>query len=186
MNRAIAQVAAAIALAVAGAVVVMPLAAFAKDNPGTPSGRPGNPGHHYGEISNPGHHYGQLKHHPAPTPNPSPNPTPNPTTHPTTNPGHHTGTPQPAVVLAGHGATSSETVSSGVSDVTIGAPAQNQVQNSAATEIPANVWDLEWLLLLILPALLAIWVIVAARIVRSALRRRAAPAAGLAPARATV
>lgn len=185
MNRAFAQVAAAITLAAGAAVLVMPVAAFAKDNPGTASGRPGNPGHHYGEISNPGHHYGQLKHHKTPAPNPTPNPTPNPVSNPTPapvhNPSHSTGT---SVVFAGHsqGVGDTSSTSSGVGDVPVGVPGQTGTQNSVAGEIPANGSDLEWLLLLILPALLAIWAIVAARILRNALKRQSAPAAALASA----
>lgn len=178
MNRAIAHVAAAIALALAVVVTVMPVAAFAKDLPGTPSGRPGNPGNHYGEISNPGHHYGQLKHQQPPTPNPTPDPAPSPAP----NPGHNPSTPLTTGVTAGHsqGAGTGAPGSSGVSDVIIGIPAQNRAQNATATEIPASGGDLEWLLLLVLPSLLAIWVIVAAGILRKAFKRRSAAAPVLA------
>lgn len=166
MKRAAARVAASFALASTAALMLSSVAAFAQI-------LPGNPAHHYGEISNPGHHYGQQRHHPpAPSPTPNPVPTPNPmsTPNPASKPS------QPPTGSGAHGTnagTPASHASLGVANAgvgTIGVPAQDQRKVRAVTEIPGSPIWLDWLILLVLPVLLAVWAIVATRIVRNSLR----------------
>lgn len=183
MKRVFAHVVPALVL-MSVAVLLLSPAVYAKD---VPSGRDGNPGNHYGEISNPGHHYGQLKHQPVPTPvptpapSPNPLPTPKPVTHPATG-GTHTGT---------------QTGSHGV-----GAPSPGAVRGDTPSQIDAPVVfppvtrpsdniavanqdrgdDLWWLVLLILPALMAVWLIVAGRLVQRLGRSRRSTSAAMSAA----
>jgi len=182
LKRVFAHVIAATVFAALALVVATPLTAMAKDEPGNRLGEDGNQGHHYGQISNPGHHYGQLRHqHQTPPPSPSPNPAPNPGHNPASIPGgqgsntanaiaHHTGSVAPAAQT------------SGVPDVTIVLPVQNQAAGRTAdSAIPAD--DLWWLILLIVPALIAVWLIAFGGISRKlAGRRQAVRGAALASA----
>ena len=134
--------------------------AFAKSDPDNPNGT------HDGLFNNPGHHYGQTKHHPAPPPGPQPTPAP------TSNPNPATGN-SPAARLAG--GNQGGTVHFGISLTIPGADLAGKSLNDAARLGQAAAWTpqsgLEWLILMILPLLLAVWVIVAARMVDNALRR---------------
>lgn len=103
--------------------------------------------------SNNGHHYGQLKHPKAPpSPSPSPNPggQPTPTTHPAV--AITVTTPAPITISITLGPVASP-VASGQIEPVLGLP-----------ELPGNEDD--WLLLLILPSLIAVWVIAAIGLVR--------------------
>jgi len=140
-----------IALAVSS---VMSVSAKDPDNPN---------GSHDGLINNPGHHYGQLKHNqPPPTPDPQPAPAPNP--QPGTAPGTH-----------GSGANAGNTVLTGLSLSIPGFSATAaQGLHTAVRLGRAASWEpqggLDWLILLVLPLLLAVWLIVAARMVDNAMR----------------
>ena len=132
------------------------MSVFAKD--------PDNPnGSHDGLLNNPGHHYGQLKHNqPPPTPDPLPAPAPDP----------QQGT---APGTQGSGANTGSTVHTGISlsipylSVTAAQGLHTTVRlGRAASWEPQG--GLDWLILLVLPLLLAVWIIVAARIVNTALR----------------
>ncbi len=112
--------------------------------------------------NNEGHHYGQLKHpktHPVPSPLPvpSPAPTPNPpvTIVPVTVPAPIVPAIQP---VTAHGRTGSEAVSqipvTGLAPVAD--PKAGSLRTAPARPMPGD--PLWWLVLLILPALLATWV----------------------------
>jgi hypothetical protein len=169
MNRIAAHVFAALVLA-SLAAVLMSASVFAKENPG----------HHFGPCCNAGHHYGQLKHPktPTPTPNPNPNPNPNPTPRPVTHPGSGGGS---TVTIS---ATKPDLTDGGTTTlipVTLTLPVEHQaggpIQRAA---LPTNALD--WLILLILPLLLAVWVIAGAGLTRKAARKiRVSPAAVPAP-----
>jgi hypothetical protein len=102
--------------------------------------------------NNRGHHYGQLKHHPVTTPTPAPAPTPRPAVQPPPSvaPAVHTSRavavpvqqPAPAPVAA--------------PPVAIARPVTPVIQLARAAD-PTGQYD--WLLLLILPSLLAVWLI---------------------------
>lgn len=165
MQRVSAHVAAAFVL-VSVAFVFSTIGVLAKENPGHHYGKENNPGNHYGQLSNPGHHYGQLKHAtPPPVPSPPPLPTPNPVTHP--------GAPGDVFVqltttipgLTDGGAST-------LPDVPVTLPPQDQTAGRQAASDAAAGNALEWLILFVLPALLAIWAIVFARIAMAATRRR--------------
>jgi hypothetical protein len=125
---------------------------------------PDNPnGSHDGLINNPGHHYGQLKHNqPPPTPDPQPVPAPN--TQPGTAPATH-----------GSGANTGNTVQAGISlsipNLSVTAA---QGLHPAVRLGRAASWEpqggLDGLILLVLPLLLAVWIIVAGRMVDNAMR----------------
>jgi hypothetical protein len=115
--------------------------------------------------NNHGHHYGQLKHHqvtsppppvPVPTPHPVAQPTPNvaPVVH--TAPAANLSVPAPA-------STTPDPITSPVTPVIV----LNQAAGSDG--------QLEWLLLLILPSLLAVWLIAFVGLARrlSGARKRA-------------
>jgi hypothetical protein len=171
MPRVSAHVAAATALASAALVVFATATVYAKD---VPSGRAGNPGNHYGEIDNPGHHYGQHKHQPpvtAPSPPPQPRSTPGPVTQPPAGSVAITASSRPA---AAAGASSP--------DLALGLPAATHPADNVAFANPTPQDPLWWVVLLILPALLAVWMIVAGRMVQRLTRTRNRPAAALAGA----
>jgi hypothetical protein len=102
------------------------------------------------DPDNHGHHYGQLKHPKVTSPPPVPVPTPHPVAQPTPNvvPVVHT-TPQPAKVSAVSAPvlTPPDPIASPVTPVIV----LNQAAGSDG--------QLDWLLLLILPSLLAVWLI---------------------------
>lgn len=172
MKRVSLHVAAALGLTSAAVVLFSIGTAYAKD---VPSGRDGNPGNHYGEISNPGHHYGQFKHQPVPTPTPppQPQPAPQPATHPSSGGG---GT---------HSVTAVSTPAapapnpSSVSDVPIVVPPITRPADNVVVANPDTSDALWWLVLVILPLLLAVWAIAFGRIVRRLTRRRGTAAAVL-------
>src|SRR5690242_1301965 len=172
MQHVSAHVAAATALASAALVVFATATVYAKD---VPSGRAGNPGNHYGEISNPGHHYGQYKHQlpvtaPSPQPQPQPQSTPGPLTQPATG-GH-----SPSTAPAGAG--------SSIAGVPIVLPPATHPAGNIAFANPAGEDPLWWLVLLLLPALFAVWVIVAGRMVQRVTRVRTESALAVAGASA--
>jgi len=111
--------------------------------------------------NNEGHHYGQLKHPKTqPVPSPLPTPSPVPTTNPPSTIVPTTIVPAVKAITAGgsnHGASSSEPASQlPVASLTpIASPKGGSVRTSPAQ--PAPLDSLWWLVLLILPALLATW-----------------------------
>jgi hypothetical protein len=162
-----ARIAAAAILVTVAVFLVTAVSAYAKTDPDNPNGT------HDGLFDNPGHHYGQLKHHaPAPTPAPTPDPQPSSDPAPAAKP------------AAGDGSRSSQ----------IPAPSMpNLAAKSPATRFAGNLrlglaWEagggLDWLLLLVLPLLLAVWVMVFTRLLVTALRRTRTlrPTPQLAPA----
>jgi hypothetical protein len=131
-----------------------------------------NQGHHYGKLNNPGHHYGQLKHHHH-TPAPSPQPQPNPQPAPQPQSGPATGAHYRTLVAA----TQPETFSIG--GAMVGIPnfpivfpvaTERGAQIAFAPAGPGGTTD--WLILVVLPLLLAIWLLVMARLALAAARRR--------------
>ncbi|HET7418939.1 MAG TPA: hypothetical protein VFL27_01005 [Candidatus Dormibacteraeota bacterium] len=139
-------------------VMLSALSVYAKSDPDNPNGS------HDGLVDNPGHHYGQYKHQ-TPSPVPSPLPTPAPTQAPAT--------PAPAVTppaAVRPNPQSQPQPSSRIPDLPVSLPVKPSGQISVAEPRPAGdgLW---WLLLLILPLLLAIWVLVVTRLVVTALRR---------------
>ena len=133
--------------------------------------KPGNPGNHFGEISNPGHHYGQLKHQPTPSPSAAPTSTP-----PTS-----TGQPPasaPSGTTSGGGSTDpAGAVSIGVAALPATLPVSNPQSTTAGINAPARLPDgLSWLILVILPALIAVWLMVFARAALTAVRLSRKPA----------
>lgn len=135
---------------------------YAKGDPDNPNGS------HDGLLNNPGHHYGQLKHQQPPPPVPNPLPTPAPTRAPVP-PQSPAATAQPAGHPSPH-AQSQPT--SKVPDLPATLPAQPSGQISVAAARPAGdgLW---WLVLLVLPLLLVIWVLVFTRLaLRAALGLR--------------
>ena len=175
MKRVTAHVAAAFVIAMLAVTAFATVTVFAED-------KPGNPGHHYGEISNPGHHYGQLKHKHTPTPTPSPNP--GPSTNPTSNPGTHPGSSGPSNQLAGAnpGGDSSTSAPSGVQDPVLGLPSQTQPSGQVTFANASSGDALWWLILLVLPALLVVWLLALAMIARTLEKGRRAQAAATATA----
>lgn len=97
--------------------------------------------------NNHGHHYGQLKHQHLPAPNPPP--------------------VVPAITTQAPGPTTASHLSTGGSApavepiTTIPLPVADPIQVVASR--PARNPDISWLVLLILPALLAVWLMVFAR-----------------------
>lgn len=133
-----------------------------------------NSGHHYGKTDNPGHHYGQLKHREAPPPTTK------------TPPPSSTQTPPQATTPsgAGHASGSSSAsdpaapTSAGAADPPATVPVSNlQPAHVTAKTAPPDRDRLSWLVLLILPALLAVWLMVFARAAVTAVKRRRVPQA---------
>lgn len=180
MQRVSAHVAAATALASAALVVFATATVYAKD---VPSGRAGNPGNHYGEINNRGHHYGQYKHQPPVTP-PSPQPQPQPQSTPGAVKQPATGGPGAAAIRSSIASAPAPAASAGSSivDVPIVSPPATHPADNVVFATPAGEDPLWWIVLLILPALLAVWVIVAGRMVRRLTRTRTESAGAMAGA----
>lgn len=135
-------------------------------------GDPGGNGHHYGQTDNPGHHYGQNKHQ-QPAPTPAPNPAPAPGPGPATNPQPASGVSF-AARLATRQAAGAETLtlpSNTVQIVPIALQPLPRFTELSQAEPVAPLRVEEWLLLLLLPALLAVWVIVFRRLALAAWRR---------------
>jgi hypothetical protein len=102
------------------------------------------------DPDNHGHHYGQLKHHQVtPPPSPVPVPTPHPVAQPTPNvaPVAHTAPAANVSAVPAPASTPPDPIASPVTPVIV----LNQASGSEG--------QLEWLLLLILPSLLALWLI---------------------------
>jgi len=172
MKRVSAHVAAATALVSAALVIFGTATVYAKD---VPSGRAGNPGNHYGEIYNPGHHYGQYKHEPPVTaPSPQPQSTPGPVMQRATDGQGVTAVTSPSAPVA--------TAGSSIPDLPTVLPPGTHPSDNVAFATPTGQDPLWWVILLILPALLAVWVIVAGRIVQRLTRTRSESAAALAGA----
>jgi len=146
---------------VACALLLVPISALAR--------YPDDNGHHYGQLSNPGHHFGQLKHHqalpPAPAPNPAPRPGPKP--HPVTG-----GSSANHSAATGTSAGQPTNETAGVPDLPVTLPLQDVGAGQIDFGYPPDGNKLDWLLLVILPALLAIWLLIAARGALAAPRRR--------------
>jgi hypothetical protein len=162
MHHVPARVAATAVLIASAAILLSAASAFAKSDPDNPNGG------HDGLVNNPGHHYGQLRHQ-SPSPVPSPNPTPAPTSTPVTQ------SPAPTAVPAGVPAPQTQPqATSKIPDVPVSLSPQPSGQVSVVAPRPAGdgLW---WLILLILPLLLAIWVVVAARLLSNGLRTVRAP-----------
>ena len=146
---------------VACALLLVPISALAR--------YPDDNGHHYGQLSNPGHHFGQLKHHQAPPPAPAPNPAPRPGPKPHPVTGGSTANDSGGTASSvGH----STDETSGVPDLPVTLPLQNVGAGQIDFGYPPDGNKLDWLLLVILPALLAIWLLIAARGALAAARRR--------------
>lgn len=106
------------------------------------------------DPDNHGHHYGQLKHHPVTSPPPPvPTPTPHPVVQPTPNVAPVIHTP-PAGNVAAVPVVQAAPLSAAPDPIESVAPVieLNQAVDSAAGQF-------DWLLLLILPSLLAVWLI---------------------------
>ncbi len=146
---------------VACALLLVPISALAR--------YPDDNGHHYGQLSNPGHHFGQLKHHQAPPPAPAPNPAPRPgpKPHPVTG-----GSSANHSAATGTSAGQPTNETAGVPDLPVTLPLQNVGAGQIDFGYPPDGNKLDWLLLVILPALLAIWLLIAARGALAAARRR--------------
>ena len=137
--------------------------------------KPGNPGNHFGEIANPGHHYGQLKH--LPTASPSPTPTPAPTSTPPAPTGQPPASAPSGTKSGGTSTDPSGAVSTVDAAVPATLPVSNRQSTTAGIKDPSGHPDgLSWLILLILPALLAVWLMVFARAAKSAARLSRKPA----------
>ena len=146
---------------VACALLLVPISALAR--------YPDDNGHHYGQLSNPGRHFGQLKHHQAPPPAPAPNPAPRPgpKPHPVTG-----GSSANHSAANGTSAGQPTNETSGVPDLPVALPLQNVGAGQIDFGYPPDGNKLDWPLLVILPALLAIWLLIAARGSLAAARRR--------------
>jgi len=142
---------------VACALLLVPVSALAR--------YPDDNGHHYGQLSNPGHHYGQLKHHQAPPPAPAPNPAPKPNPVTAGSTASHS---------AGNGTSASHSTREtyGIPDLPVTLPVQNIGTGQIDFANAAAGNNLDWLLLVLLPSLLAIWLLIAARGAQAATRRR--------------
>lgn len=107
--------------------------------------------------ANEGHHYGQLKHPKTPpTPSPSPSPAPNPG-------GQPAPTVHPAVVIT---VKTPAPISISISVGPIASPVASGLIEPVAglPQLAGNEDD--WLLLLILPSLIAVWLIAAVGLAR--------------------
>ena len=108
---------------------------------------------------NRGHHYGQLKH-PKVSPSPSPSPAPNQSGTPASTPAQSV---HPSVTFT---VATPAPISISISVGAIAAPVAGGVIEPVAAlpDLPGNEDD--WLLLLILPSLLAVWLIAAVGLAR--------------------
>jgi hypothetical protein len=119
---------------------------------------------------NHGHHYGQLKHHhPVTLPPPLPVPTPHPVVQPSPNVAPVIHTPRAGTVSA---APVQQPAPVSAASGTIASPVAPVIQLNQASD---SAGQLEWLLLLILPSLLAVWLIAFAGLARrlSGVRKKA-------------
>jgi hypothetical protein len=144
LKHAPARFAAAAVSALAFAVATATIPVYADANP-----------------NNEGHHYGQLKHPKTqPVPSPLPAPSPVPTTNPPSTIVPTTIVPAVTAIIAGgsnHGASSSDLASQLplTAPTQIANPREGSVRTSPAQPTPLD--SLWWLVLLILPALVATW-----------------------------
>lgn len=103
---------------------------------------------------NHGHHYGQLKHRPvASPPPPVPTPAPHPIVQPTPNVAPVIHTPQAGIVNA---VPVAQPAPVSASPDKVGTPVAPVIRLNRATD-PGGQFD--WLLVLILPSLMAVWLI---------------------------
>ena len=168
MQYVVARLAAPAILVTAALFLVSSVSAYAKSDPDNPNGT------HDGLFNNPGHHYGQIKHQtPAPAPGPAPTPAPNP--QPST--GRTTTAAKPAT---GIGLTSMQNPAQSIPNLSASWPAIRLGGNLKLGRALEASGGLDWLLLLVLPLLLAVWVMVFTRMLRRA--RTLRPTAQLAPA----
>ncbi|HEX2646761.1 MAG TPA: hypothetical protein VHO95_06010 [Candidatus Dormibacteraeota bacterium] len=144
MKRASARIATAVFSVVVFALAIGTLPVYADANPD-------NEGHHYGQIKHP-------KHPPVPTPTPAPTPAPVPL--PSTNPVHPTAPSTNPVVAPAGTAHSSKTAV----HVPVAGLSPIHAQSRAGSKQPAPQDPLWWLVLVILPALMAIWLIALKRL----------------------
>ena len=105
------------------------------------------------DPDNHGHHYGQLKHQPASSPPPVPLPTPHPVVQPSPNVAPVIHTPRAGNVSA---VPVQQPASVSAPSETIPSPVEPVIQLDQAID---NAGQYDWLLLLILPSLLAVWLI---------------------------
>ena len=119
------------------------------------------------DPDNHGHHYGQLKHHPvtAPSPIPTPVPVPTPTSHPVVQPTPSVAPviPTPRPVNVPVAPVQQPAASPQASPIAVPSPVQVTIQVSQAA---ASTDENDWLLLLLLPTLIAIWLIAAVGLAR--------------------
>jgi hypothetical protein len=103
---------------------------------------------------NHGHHYGQLKHHPVTSPPaPVPTPAPHPVAQPTPNVAPVILAPQGGIVNA---ATALQPAPVAAAPDKVGAPVAPVVRLNRAADLGGQF---DWLLVLILPSLMAVWLI---------------------------
>jgi hypothetical protein len=113
------------------------------------------------DPDNHGHHYGQLKHHqPVASPPPVPVPTPRPVVQPSPNVAPVIQTPRPGDVNA---VPVQQPAPVSAPADRIASPVTPVIQLNQASD---SAGELEWLLLLILPLLLAVWLIAVAGLAR--------------------
>ncbi len=105
------------------------------------------------DPDNHGHHYGQLKHHPVTSPPPVPVPTPHPVVQPAPSVAPVIHTPPAGIVNA---MPVQQPAPVSTPPEAIASPVAPLIQVNQAAD-PAGQFD--WLLLLILPSLLAVWLI---------------------------
>jgi hypothetical protein len=144
LKHASARIATAVFSALVLALALGTLPVYADANPD-------NEGHHYGQLKHP-------KHPPVPVPTPAPVPTPPPSTDPiqTIVPSIKPVT-APGVPGAAHNG-----IESALQVPVVGSPIKGQ--SRAAASLPARQDPLWWLVLVILPTLLAIWLIALKRL----------------------
>jgi hypothetical protein len=178
MKRVSAHVAATSLVVAIALVFLSAVTAYAEpkpDNPGNHYGKLSNPGHHYGQLSNPGHHYGWYKHPQSSPPVSPPAVTPPSTTpSPTTSPGDAGGSSSGSGVASQDIGAGPTRETSGIGNLPITLPVQELPSNQFKLTASTPSGPLEWLVLLILPALLAVWVMVFTRALITARRRRMA------------
>src|SRR5256885_6023849 len=136
---------------VACALLLVPTSALARS--------PEDNGHHYGQLSNPGHHFGQPKHPQAPPSAPAPNPAPRPGPKPQPVTGGSTANDSGGTASSvGH----STDETSGVPDLPVTLPLQSVGAGQIDFGYSPDGDQLGGLLLVLLPAVLADWPVIAA------------------------
>lgn len=173
MRHVAARVAACAVMTAVAMVLFSAIAVYAKSDPDNPNGS------HDGLLNNPGHHYGQLKHQSPPaTPPPVATPLQIPVAPLLSNALHPATASQPSAVTGPQ-------LSPRIPHLRLTFRILPAEEFTLADQQPA-IDGLWWLLLLILPLLLAIWVLVATRLAATGVRRLRAgrPTAAMAAATA--